>query len=253
MRRLLLKICYDGTDFCGWQVQPNGLTVQEVLCAALFDLLGEKVNVTGCSRTDAGVHAHEFYCHFDTENEKIDLGGFVGGLNVRLPKSVAVLGCFNVSDDFHARYDAAGKEYVYKMYHSRVRNPFLDKYALQLPVEPDVEKVSQFCKKLIGTHDFAAFSASGREYDTTVRTIYNCDFVNNNGVYTLSVSGDGFLYNMVRIIVGTALFVSEGKISVDDIEGLFEKGDRSLLGPTAPAKGLALNKVFYEEGKFNNG
>lgn len=250
MRRLLLKICYDGTDFCGWQVQPNGITVQECLCAALADLLGEKIGVTGCSRTDSGVHANEFFCHFDTNNEKISPSGFVGGLNVRLPETISVLNCFEVPSDFHARYDALGKEYIYRMYHSRVRNPFYDKFALQIPYAPDVEKISAFCEKLIGTHDFAAFSATGREYDTTVRTITDCSFKIENGIYIFSVSGDGFLYNMVRIIVGTALYVSEGKVLPEDVDTMFEKGERSLAGPTAPAKGLTLNKVFYKEGSF---
>ena len=251
MRRLLLRICYDGTDFCGWQVQPNGITVQECICAALSDLLSEKVNVTGCSRTDSGVHADEFYCHFDTENIKIALSGFVGALNVRLPETISVLDCFEVPSDFHARYDALGKEYIYRMYHSRVRNPFYDKFALQLPFAPDVDKISKFCENLVGTHDFAAFSASGREYDTTVRTITDCSFRENNGIYTLSVSGDGFLYNMVRIIVGTALYVSEGKIEPDAVLEMLDKKDRSLAGPTAVAKGLTLHKVYYKEGLLN--
>lgn len=248
----MLKICYDGTDFCGWQVQPNGITVQECVCDALFDLLGENVGVTGCSRTDSGVHANEFFCHFDTGNDKIPISGFVGGLNVRLPETVSVLACYQVPSDFHARYDALGKEYVYRMYHSRSRNPFYDKYALQLPSAPNIERISEFCKNLVGTHDFAAFSSVGREYDTTVRTVFDCDFRLENGIYTLRIKGDGFLYNMVRIIVGTALYVSEGKLSPEEVLKILEKGDRTLLGPTASAKGLMLNKVFYKEGSFIN-
>lgn len=250
MRRLLLKICYDGTDFCGWQVQPNGITVQESLCAALCDLVGCKVNVTGCSRTDSGVHAKEFYCHFDTDNEKIDAEGFVGGLNFRLPETISVLDCFEVRNDFHSRYDALGKKYVYRFYHSRVRNPFLDKYALRVFSELNVERINKFCENLVGTHDFAAFSSAGREYDSTVRTIRECKFECVDGGYTLSISGDGFLYNMVRIIVGTALYVSEGKIEPDDVFKMFETGDRALAGPTAVAKGLMLWEVFYKEGEF---
>ena len=125
MRKLLLKICYDGTNYCGWQVQPNGISVQQKICEALFDLLHEKTDVTGCSRTDSGVHANEFCCHIVVNNETIDEKGFVGALNVRLPDDIAVTDCCAVSDDFHARYNAIGKEYVYKLYQSEVKNPFL--------------------------------------------------------------------------------------------------------------------------------
>ncbi len=250
MRKLLLKICYDGTSFCGWQIQPNGITVQQVLCDALSDLLSAKTDVTGCSRTDSGVHANEFYCHFTTENDTIDNKGFIGALNARLPKTVSVLDCFEVPLDFHARYSAKEKQYIYKFYLSDVRNPFLDKYALRVYNRLSLEKISQFCKILEGTHDFAAFSSTGREYDSTVRTISECKIDFSDGIYTLSVKGDGFLYNMVRIIVGTALFVSEGKISLDTIKDVFDSKDRRSLGPTAPPHALFLNKVFYDEGAF---
>ena len=245
MRKLLLKICYDGSDFCGWQVQPNGITVQETICTALSDLLSENVGVTGCSRTDSGVHANEFYCHFTTENAKIDEKGFVGGLNVRLPDSVSVLECMTVSDDFHARYSAKAKQYIYKMYLSNVRSPSFDRYALRISNPLDIKAVTEFCSYLIGTHDFKAFSASGRNYDTTVRTITDCSIEFKDGIYIFSITGDGFLYNMVRIIVGTALFVYDGKIKPQDIPEIMSKGDRSFAGPTAPPHGLYLNKVFY--------
>ncbi len=245
MRKLLLKICYDGSDFCGWQVQPNGITVQETMCNALSELLNERVAVTGCSRTDSGVHANEFYCHFTTQNTKIDQKGFVGGLNFRLPESVSVLDCIPVDDSFHARYSAKAKQYIYKMYLSRVRNPFIDKYALRIYNPLDIDAVTAFCDSLVGEHDFKAFSASGRCYDTTVRTISDCSIDFNDGIYTFSITGDGFLYNMVRIIVGTALFVSDGKIKPQNISEILETGNRSLAGPTAPAHGLYLNKVFY--------
>ncbi len=249
MRKLLLKIAYDGTDFCGWQIQPNGITVQAVLTDALCELLSEKVCLHGCSRTDSGVHANEFFCHFTTENTRIDTKGFVGALNVRLPSSVAVLDCIEVDGDFHARYSALGKQYVYKMYASRVRNPFLDKYALRLPKPLNVSAVNEFCVSLVGTHDFAAFSATGREYATTVRTISECRLLKDNENYSLFVSGDGFLYNMVRIITGTVLYVSEGKISPADAPKILSSCERSLAGPTAPPHGLYLNKVFYNDYK----
>lgn len=250
MRKLLLKIAYDGTNFCGWQIQPNGITVQAVLCDALETLLGERICLHGCSRTDSGVHANEFFCHFITENTRIDANGFVGALNVRLPSSIAVLDCREVGDDFHARYSALGKQYVYKIYCSRVRNPFTDKYALRVAKPLDVFAVNEFCSSLVGTHDFAAFSATGREYKSTVRTIFECRLVKEEENYGLFVSGDGFLYNMVRIIAGTALYVSEGKIFPLDVPKILSSGERSLAGPTAPPHGLYLNKVFYSNEVF---
>ncbi len=253
MRRLLLKICYDGTNYCGWQVQPNGISIQQILCEALFDLLKTKTDVTGCSRTDSGVHANEFCCHFDTDNETISEKGFVGALNVRLPSDISVKECISVDNDFHARYDAKAKQYVYKLYCSDVKNPFLDKYALRIYKPLQIDAVNKFCKKVIGTHDFYAFSASGRSASTTVRTIYDCKIECCDGIYTFSVTGDGFLYNMVRILVGTALFVSEGKILPEDFDTIISSKDRSLAGPTVMPHGLYLNKVFYEQGDIKVG
>ncbi len=253
MRKLLLKICYDGTEYCGWQVQPNGVTVQQKICEALFDLLSVKTDVTGCSRTDSGVHANEFYCHFVTENETITNKGFIGALNVRLPQDISVLDCFDVDDGFHARYDAVGKQYHYKFYLSDVRNPFLDNYALRIHCPLNIEAITEFCNKIVGTHDFAAFCATGRDYESTVRTITECKIECCDNIYTLSVTGDGFLYNMVRIIAGTALAVSDGKISPESINTILEEKNRALAGATLPPHGLYLNKVFYKEGALTVG
>ncbi len=253
MRKLLLKICYDGTNYCGWQVQPNGISVQQKMCEALENLLGEKVGVTGCSRTDSGVHANEFYCHFSTDNESIDCRGFIGALNIRLPDDIAVLDCCVVDDDFHARYKALGKQYVYKIYQADFRNPFLDKYALRVPKELNIERINAFCTNVIGTHDFEAFSASGKSVSATVRTITDCSFYKDADCYVFSVTGDGFLYNMVRILVGTALWVSEGKLEPDDFKNIIESKNRALAGKTAPPHGLYLNKVFYKKEEVDFG
>ncbi len=253
MRKLLLKICYDGTHYCGWQVQPNGVSVQQKLCESLEDLLGKKVDVTGCSRTDSGVHANEFYCHFITENESIDCRGFVGALNIRLPEDISVIDCTVVADDFHARYNAVEKQYIYKFYCSDVRNPFLDRYALRLQKEPDIERIELFCKNVIGTHDFTAFSASGRSAQTTVRTISGCSFYKEGDLYIFEVTGNGFLYNMVRILVGTALWVSDGKLSPQDFKTIIDSKNRALAGKTAPPHGLYLNKVIFKEDEVNFG
>lgn len=244
MKRMLLNISYDGTAYHGWQVQPNGITVQEVLQNALETLLGERVKVTGCSRTDAGVHANDFYCHIDCD-EKFPETAFTRGLNGLLPNDIAIKACREVDNDFHARYNAKGKTYVYKILNTTNKNAFLSRYTWQIERPLDLEKMNAFAKKIIGAHDFYAFSSSGRTVEDTVRTITDCKVSKNGDVVTLSVTANGFLYNMVRIIVGTAVEVSDGKIDVNTIEEILNSKNRDLLGVTAPPQGLFLEKVIY--------
>lgn len=210
MPRYLLKIKYDGSAYHGWQVQPNGVTVQQILCQALFAITKQEVAVSGCSRTDAGVHANEFFCHFDTEKQ-FPLSAFVQGLNTVLPSDIAALECREVAPDFHARYNAKGKTYQYKFYDGEIRDPFLFRYTYHTYPKIDVEKMDAFCKKLIGTYDFSGFSSSKRTVLDTVRTITDCSASRHGDVVTLSVTANGFLYNMVRIIAGTALDAAYGK------------------------------------------
>lgn len=244
MKRILLTISYDGTAYHGWQVQQNAVTVQETMQNALERLLGSRPSLTGCSRTDAGVHAREFCCHLDCE-DNIPPAAFLRGLNSILPDDIAVIGCRDVPDDFHARYDAKGKNYIYRFYHSKITDPFLSRYAMRLEKSPDIAKMNEFCKSLIGTHDFAPFCSSGSSVTDTVRTVSECRMTEDDGLPALSISADGFLYNMVRIITGTALAVSDGRLSVNCAEEIFSTLDRSLAGETAPPQGLFLNKVFY--------
>ena len=246
MSRKLLKISYLGTDYCGWQVQPNGISVQETLQNALEKLLGERPGVSGCSRTDSKVHANEFYCHFDS-NTAIPNKGIVFGLNKILPDSIAVFKCSDVPDDFHARYSSKGKTYIYKMYVSNIRNPFLLNRALCLKGNIDIMRAEEFCKFIMGKHDFASFSSAKRTVENTVRTVYDCSISKNGNNFEFSVTADGFLYNMVRILVGTMLDYSKGKISAADITSAFKSENRNLLGPTVPPYGLYLNKVLYDE------
>lgn len=243
MKRLLLTISYDGTDYHGWQVQPNGITVQAVLQDGLEKILGVRTGVTGCSRTDAGVHARQFCCHFDCADNFPD-NAFLKGLNSVLPKDIAVIGCKTVPDDFHARYCARGKQYTYNMYWG-APDPFRERYALRLEKQPDAEKISAFCKTLLGRHDFAGFSSSKRTVEDTVREVTECYFTVDNDGCCFTVSADGFLYNMVRIFVGTALEVSAGRLPIDCAEAVFKSGERSLAGPTVAPYGLFLQKVFY--------
>ncbi len=244
MSRFLLKISYDGTSFHGWQVQNNAITVQEVMCEKLSGMFKTKISVTGCSRTDAGVHANEFYCHFDAP---IDIAedGIVKGLNAVLPQEIAVFSCKKVTNDFHARYSAKFKNYIYRFYDGDIIDPFSARYACKVTNKLNENLMDEFCKELIGTFDFEAFSSSKRTVEDTVRTITDASVKREGDFVILSVTADGFLYNMVRIIAGTALYVSAGKINPQDTKDLILSKSRSLLGATAPAKGLFLNKVIY--------
>lgn len=244
MKRMLLTISYDGTAYHGWQVQPNGVTVQETLQNALEKLMGRRVGVTGCSRTDAGVHAEEFCCHLDCE-DKFPENAFLKGLNSLLPRDIAVLGVKQVQGDFHARYKSKGKTYIYRIYNSGLRDPFLSRYSWQIERPLDIFKMNEFLKQIVGTHDFAAFSSSGRTVEDTVRTVSDCKIGKDGDIITLEITADGFLYNMVRIITGTAVAVSDGRCLPPDDSRIFELGDRTLAGDTAPPQGLFLHKVLY--------
>lgn len=248
MKRYLLTISFDGTAYHGWQVQPNGITVQQVMNESLLKLLGVPTAVTGCSRTDTGVHARQFACHIDCE-DGVPKEAFLKGLNSILPPDISVIGCRTVAPDFHARYNALGKRYVYGMYLG-LKNPFDERYFLHLDSMPDIEKMSAFAKTVIGTHDFYGFSSSGRSVKDTVRTISDCKVTNEANKILFTVSGNGFLYNMVRILAGTALFAGYGKLPVDIANQVFLKKDRSLAGDTLPPHGLFLEKVFYDEVNY---
>ncbi len=242
--RYLLTISYLGTAYHGWQVQPNGITVQEKIQDALESVYKFRPNVTGCSRTDAGVHALQFCCHFDVE-QVIPEDKIVVALNTYLPNDIAVSDCKMVDENFHARYSAKGKNYVYKIYNNTTPNPFISDRSWQISRRLDVDKMSRFLSSLVGTHDFVAFSSSGRTVDNTVRTITECKAEKKGDIIEISVTADGFLYNMVRIIVGTAVQVSDGKICEKSALNIIQSKNRNLAGITAPPEGLFLNKVIY--------
>lgn len=243
MKRIMLSISYDGTDYHGWQVQPNGITVQQVLQDSLEKLLGYRPSVTGCSRTDAGVHAYEFVCHLDC-SENLPENAFLKGLNSILPNNISVIGCRNVNSDFHARYSSKGKTYIYSMYMG-IQNPFKSRYMLHIEKAPDINLMKEFCNNIIGTHDFAGFSSSKRTVENTVRTVSECTvFTKDNNIY-FKITADGFLYNMVRIIAGTALSVGYNRFPPKCADEIFKSLDRAKAGETLPAHGLVLYKVYY--------
>lgn len=243
MKRMLLTISYDGTAYHGWQVQPNGITVQQTLQDALEKLLGERVAVTGCSRTDSGVHARQFACHIDCEDHFPE-SAFLRGLNSLLPNDIAVTDCREVSPEFHARYNAKGKKYIYSMYTGAL-NPFDSRYMLHLENPPDIDLMNKFCEGIIGTHDFAGFSCSKRTVEDTVRTITECSVKKDGNKIYFEIKGDGFLYNMVRILAGTALAVGQNRLKPDCYNDVFKDNNRSKAGDTLSAFALILDKVYY--------
>lgn len=244
MRNLLLVLRYNGTNFHGWQIQPNGNTVQQELCNAFKNISGKDENIIGCSRTDTGVHANMFCCNVRTEcnipTEKIP-----DALNFYLPPEISVYDCKEVDYDFHARYDSRGKEYVYLIYNGRYRNPFYEDKAMFYPYELDAEMLNNEIQSFIGTHDFSAFCSVGSEVLDKTREIYDCSVSRNGDLVEIRVKGNGFLYNMVRIIVGTLLDIQRGKIEKGTISQIIESRNRDKAGVTAEACGLYLNKVYY--------
>lgn len=247
MRNLLLRLMYDGTDYHGWQVQPNGITVQEALQDAIEKILGRRENVTGCSRTDAGVHANDFCCNIRTENP-IDCYRMTGALNAVLPDNISVKSVEEVPFDFHARYDCKGKQYVYRVWNANYGNPFLNNRAWHYKNKIDETFLNEQAQDYIGTHDFRAFCASGSSVKDTVRTVKSFTVKRDGDEVLFTVEADGFLYNMVRIMVGTLIEISENKIKKDTLTDIIESGDRVRAGRTAPGHGLYLNKVRYKEG-----
>lgn len=244
-RRFRLTIEYDGTAYCGWQRQINGPSVQETLEQALCTLTQERVSVTGSSRTDAGVHALGLCAHFDSAT-RIPAQKLAFALNTLLPPDIRVRESSLAPEGFHARYSACGKLYRYAFYNARHDCAIGRQYAAHIPLPMDERLMDEEAQALLGTHDFAAFAASGSVAKSTVRTIAGARVTREGERVTLCVMGDGFLYNMVRIIAGTLAEIGTGKRAPGAIARAIETGDRLALGQTAPARGLTLVRVFYE-------
>ena len=245
LRRFRLTVEYDGTDYCGWQRQINGPSVQQTLEEALSRLTGETIAVTGSSRTDAGVHAYGLCAHFDSAT-RIPPEKIAFALNTMLPPDVRIRESAKAPEGFHARYSAAGKVYRYTFYNSRHDCAIGRQTAAHVPLALDERLMHEEAQALVGTHDFEAFAASGSVVKSTVRTIYRVQVTRSGDYVTLHVLGDGFLYNMVRIIAGTLMEVGTKKRAPGAIAQAIATKDRLALGQTAPAKGLALMAVLYE-------
>jgi tRNA pseudouridine38-40 synthase len=244
MRNIKLIIEFDGSNFCGWQRQPKGRTVQKVVENAIFKATGENIMINGSSRTDAGVHAREMVANFFT-NSTIPGDKFREAINTRLPEDVSIIKSEEVNEDFHARYSSKGKTYSYTIVNRYERLSLGHQYLYHYKYELDVNEMRRACKYFMGSHDFRAFMSPGSSIKTTVRNIKELYIEQDVDKIKIFITADGFLYNMVRIIVGTLIKVGNGKLEAESIENIIVEGDRKRAGMCVPPNGLILEKVFY--------
>ena len=246
MRNIKIILKFVGTGFHGWQIQKNGITVQELVTEALKKITGEDdIYVVGCGRTDAGVHAEAYVANFRT-NASIPSERLPYALNAVFPDSVVCLSAADTYDDFHAGKSALNKTYTYSILNSLIRDPFFEPYTYYVKYPLDIDAMKKAAGFFVGTHDFVGFASVGYSVKTTVRTIYSIEIIKNDDIIKIKINGNGFLYNMVRIIAGTLIFVGNGRINAEDIPEIIESRKREKAGITAPAKGLCLTEVNYE-------
>lgn len=243
-KRVRLTVAYDGTNYHGWQIQNNGITIESELNRTLSDLLREEIAVIGASRTDSGVHALGNIAVFDTANrmpaEKISYA-----LNQRLPEDIRIQKSEEVDADWHPRHCESRKTYEYRIYRAQFPMPVKRLYSFFTYHSLDVEKMQQAANYLVGEHDFKSFCQTGAQVESTVRTLYTCEVEEQGADLVIRVCGSGFLYNMVRIIAGTLMEVGQGKKTPEEMENILTALDRSAAGPTAPAHGLMLVKYDF--------
>lgn len=245
MRRIMLVVAYEGTHYHGWQLQPNGITIEGVLNEALGRLLGEEIVVIGASRTDAGVHSYGNVAVFDT-NTRIPAEKLAYALNQRLPEDIVVQSSCEVAPDFHPRHCESRKTYEYRILNRKMPLPMRRRDTYFYYYDLDVERMQRAAELLTGEHDFKSFCATAAVVETTVRTIYELRVSREDDVIAIRVTGSGFLYNMVRIIAGTLIEVGAGKRSPESIREILEARDRAAAGPTAPAHGLTMIGIEYQ-------
>ena len=245
-KRIKLTIAYDGTNYCGWQVQPNGITVEEVVNKALGKLTGEEIAVIGASRTDSGVHALGNVAVFDSATS-IPPERIVMALNQRLPDDIVVVQSEEVAPDFHPRYCDCEKTYEYHIINTRTPIPTKRLTNYFVSYDLDVSKMQQAADYLVGEHDFVSFCNVRTQVEDTVRTVTELEVLRQGEEITIRISGNGFLYNMVRIIVGTLIRVGRGFYTPENVKEILEAKDRKAAGVTAPAHGLMLVEIRYPE------
>lgn len=245
MRNIALRLMYDGTNYHGWQVQKTEVTVAETLEKALSKICGESVKLVGCGRTDARVHALRYCANFKTEasipTDRVPLA-----VNALIPGDIAVVDSVDAPEDFNAILSCLKKEYTYRIYNNRIRNPMYINRAYFCPIPLDIGVMQRAATAFVGTHDFKAVQSVGTDVKTTVRTVHYCEVYRRDDFLELKVCANGFLYNMVRAITGTVLYAALGKIKPEEISDILEKGDRRLAGPTVPPQGLYMTGSWYD-------
>lgn len=245
LKNIKITVSYNGEKYSGWQKQPNSPGIEgeiEFACKKIFNL--KEIKVIGSGRTDAGVHAIEQVANFKVDTT-IPVDKIAEILNNNLPKDISVTSSVEVDESFHSRHGAKRKIYRYQIYNSKVRNPFLRNISYQVKYDLDIEKMKKEVNYLIGKHDFAGFMSSGSSVKDTIRTIYDVDIHVEGDLIIFEIEGNGFLYNMVRIIAGTMVDIGRGKIN-DSLKNIIASRDRSKAGHTAPPQGLFLKKVYYD-------
>ena len=251
MRNIALKLMYNGTAYHGWQVQKNDVTVCGTLERAISMVCGgERIHLTGCGRTDAGVHAEAYVANFRTQS-RIPVDRLPFAINTHTPEDIVVQEAVEVGEEFNAIGSCLKKEYTYRIYNSRIKNPFYVNRAYFYPKRLDEAFLDRAARAFEGTHDFAAVRSVGTDVKSTVRTIYYCYVTRQADLIELKVCANGFLYNMVRAITGTVLYAAEGKLTPEDIPRILEAGDRTAAGPTVPPGGLYLTRLWYEDERLN--
>ncbi|KPU42601.1 tRNA pseudouridine synthase A [Oxobacter pfennigii] len=239
-----MTIEYDGTNYSGWQIQKNSVSIQESIEKAIITVTGQSINLTGSSRTDAGVHAKgmtaNFFCDTTIPEKSI-----AAAINSKLPEDIAILDAQYVDENFHSRYSSTGKRYSYTILNRRVSSPLLRNFAAHVWYPLCIDSMREACKYFLGTQDFSAFMSTGSSVKTTIRTIRLLNLVHSDDIIKLYIEADGFLYNMVRIISGTLIDIGRGIISPNDITRIIESKDRERAGKTAPPQGLCLEEVYY--------
>lgn len=248
MKNIALFLKYDGTAYHGWQVQKNDRTVAQTLEEATAAVVGHRVHLTGCGRTDAGVHARVYVANFRTDS-RIPVDRLPYALNTHLPGDIVVFDAREVCERFNAIGSCARKEYTYQIYNSPIRDPFYVNRAWFYPKHLDESVMRRAAAQFVGTHDFAAVRSVGTDVKSTVRTVYHFEVERREQMIFLRVCANGFLYNMARAMVGTVVYAAEGKLRPEDIGHILEQGNRTAAGPTVPAGGLYMTQLWYDDGE----
>ena len=252
MRNILLVLRFDGTAYHGWQMQKNAPSVCGAVSGVLEGILGHRVSLLGCGRTDARVHAERYVANVRTE-ARIDADSLQRALKARLPDDIVCLGAREAEERFHAIASCTRKEYVYRILTSPLRDPFRQNRAWHCARPLDIGAMTRAAGHMIGTRDFGAMRCTGTKLKSTVRTVYHYDVSKRGELLELRVCADGFLYNMARVMAGTLVYAGEGRIAPEDIPSILESGDRTKAGPTAPPEGLYMTRLWYGEEEFGGG